>query len=121
MLLFPHVVFGVALRLEQLRAKDQVQKPRALRRTRAGGFSSPFLLFEGAGGACATSSFLMFLLFSLRQHRFSFAAWQNNSKETKHSIFLSAAELLHQLLEFNVGHSTNGFVSSSLDGLRINI
>jgi hypothetical protein len=44
-----------------------------------------------------------------------------NSEEAKHSISLSAAELLHQLFEFNVGHRANSFVSGSLDGLLINV
>ena len=121
MLLFIHIVFRVALRLERLRAEDRVQKLRTLRRTRVGGFSSPFLLFKGTGGTCATSGFLLLRFFGLRQHHFGFAVGRINSEEAKHSISPSATKLLHQLFEFNVGHKANGFVNGSLDGLLINV
>ena len=65
--------------------------------------------------------FLLLLFFGLRQHRFGFVAGRINSNEAKHSVPQSATELLHQLLEFNVGHRANGFVGGSLDGLWIDI
>ena len=121
MLLFPCIVLGITLGLERSHAQQGFQHLRALRRPRASGGASLFFLLQHIGGACATSSFLMFLLFSLRQYRFSFAAWRNNSKETKHSILLSAPELLHQLLILHIAHGANGFVSRGFDDLRVDI
>ena len=121
MLLFPCIVLGITLGLERSHAQQGFQHLRALRSPRASGASSPFFLLQHNGGAYATSSFLLFLLLGLRQQRFGFAAGRNNPKEAKHSIFLSASELLHQLLVFHVGHGANGFVANGLDDLRVNI
>jgi hypothetical protein len=52
---------------------------------------------------------------------FGFTPGWHNPEESKHSVFLSAPEHLHQLLELHVAHGANDFVSSGLDGLRVDI